>query len=135
LTNGTRLSLASYQWPDHCWRASDGTINGDCGVEIFVAKVGNAGPGTVSFASGSKFWRHRDGKLFLEQSDGSALFTADSSWLALSGLHNPGLVSFRSVNYPNFFIRHINGRLAIAAWDGSTQLSEDATFRVQVHAL
>ncbi|GAA1618757.1 family 43 glycosylhydrolase [Actinoplanes couchii] len=55
---------------------------------------------------------------------------ADSQWRLVPGLANSsGYVSFESVNYPGYFLRHSNYDFALVKNDGSTTFAADATFR------
>ncbi|MDI1465360.1 AbfB domain-containing protein [Catellatospora sp. KI3] len=56
---------------------------------------------------------------------------ADSQWRIAPGLANPasGYVSFESVNFPGYYLRHYNYDFVLARNDGSTQFAADATFR------
>ena len=47
----------------------------------------------------------------------------------LVGVADPSLVTFESVNWPGYFIRHQNFQILIATFDGSDLFLKDATFR------
>jgi len=67
-------------------------------------------PGTqIRFKSlGGGYLRHSDFKIFNHPSDNSQIFALDSLFTVTAPLSgNEGAVSFRSVNYPSRFIRHI----------------------------
>jgi hypothetical protein len=55
----------------------------------------------------------------------------DSHWRIRPGLANSGsgYVSFESVNYPGYYLRHYNYDFTLAANDGTTTFAADATFR------
>merc|ERR1711998_40664 len=48
----------------------------------------------------------------------------------VAGLANRRKVSFESVNFPGFFIRHCNFRILVNERDGSDLFDEDATFEM-----
>jgi hypothetical protein len=53
----------------------------------------------------------------------------DSQFRLRPGLAGTGTVSFESVNYPGYFLRHANYDFQLALNDGSSQFAADATFR------
>ncbi|MFC5666002.1 glycoside hydrolase family 43 protein [Kitasatospora misakiensis] len=53
----------------------------------------------------------------------------DSRFRPRPGLAGTGTVSFESVNYPGYFLRHFNYDFQLAYNDGSGQFAQDATFR------
>ncbi|MFF7646258.1 AbfB domain-containing protein [Streptomyces canus] len=53
----------------------------------------------------------------------------DSRFRMRTGLTGSGTVSFESVNYPGYFLRHSNYDFQLAYNDGSSQFAADATFR------
>ncbi len=53
---------------------------------------------------------------------------ADAAFLIRPGLAIPGGVSFESVNFPNFFLRHQNFRLKLQQNSGDDLFKRDATF-------
>ncbi|KQV15983.1 glycoside hydrolase family 43 protein [Kitasatospora sp. Root107] len=53
----------------------------------------------------------------------------DSRFRLRPGLAGSGTVSFESVNFPGYFLRHSNYDFQLAYNDGTTQFAEDATFR------
>ncbi|GAA1189500.1 hypothetical protein F4556_006584 [Kitasatospora gansuensis] len=53
----------------------------------------------------------------------------DSRFRLRPGLAGTGTVSFESVNFPGYFLRHSNYDFQLAYYDGSTQFAQDATFR------
>jgi Alpha-L-arabinofuranosidase B (ABFB) domain len=57
----------------------------------------------------------------------------DASFVQKPGLARPttaGYVSFESVNYPGFFLRHFAFGIVLAKNDGTQQFKNDATFKV-----
>ena len=53
----------------------------------------------------------------------------DSQWKVVPGLADSSCVSFESVNYPGYFLRHRNYLIYLDQNDGSTTFKADATFR------
>lgn len=137
---GSMITLASYQWADHCWASNNATIDGNCGDRnnFLYVREGLAGHGTVSFESVSRpgfFWRHANGKLQMNYNDGSPLFRQDSSFIPVAGFQDQGLLSLRPVNFPFNCIRHRYGELIHDAWKEDGSEGEDATWRVSVKSL
>jgi len=55
---------------------------------------------------------------------------ADSQFRLVPGLANStGYVSFESVNFPGYFLRHVNFDFSLVPNDGTTQFAQDATFK------
>ncbi|MDQ1033050.1 hypothetical protein QF035_010632 [Streptomyces umbrinus] len=54
---------------------------------------------------------------------------ADSQFRLRTGLAGSGTVSFESVNFPGYFLRHAGYDFQLAYNDGTTQFAADATFR------
>ncbi|WP_033318471.1 glycoside hydrolase family 43 protein [Streptomyces yerevanensis] len=54
---------------------------------------------------------------------------ADSQFRLRTGLAGSGTVSFESVNFPGYFLRHSGYDFQLAYNDGTTQFAADATFR------
>ncbi len=93
----------------------------------------------VSFASSTnagQYLRHQNFQGFIQASDGSAIFKNDASFIqntALSGTCgcNSGIcVSYQSVNYPGYYLRHQNFNLYLGKPDGSSLFNQDASFCV-----
>ncbi|MET0406557.1 MAG: AbfB domain-containing protein [Cystobacter sp.] len=74
------------------------------------------------------FLRHRNGEIWLDRNDGSALFNADATWVRRAGLANSALLSFESFNFPGNYLRHREGLLFVTPISTSLDRS-DATFR------
>jgi hypothetical protein len=97
--------------------------------------VGRGGQGRVALRSMNfpdRFLRHRDFRIHLEGPAGGndTLFTQDSTFVMVRGLADPGnpnTVSFRSVNFPDRYLRHRNFSLFLEPRD-SPSLAPDATF-------
>jgi hypothetical protein len=81
--------------------------------------------------------RHRN---FLGRTDpigssSGSLDRADSTFTVRIGLGNSGCVSFESINYPGFFLRHQNFDIKLHRRDGSDLFDRDATFcPVTIHS-
>ncbi|MGG6314291.1 AbfB domain-containing protein [Paenibacillus macerans] len=94
---------------------------------------GLADPSAVSIESASMpgyYLRHRDGKVWLEASDNSALFNNDATWHLRAGLAGPWAASFESYNIGGAYLRHRDGLLEISP--ASTTLDrQDASFYVK----
>ena len=64
-----------------------------------------------------EFWRHKNFEVWKEKQESSNLYQLDTSFDVVPGLHGIGL-SFRSVKYPDHFIRHyIGGECVISKPD------------------
>jgi fructan beta-fructosidase len=91
---------------------------------------GLADPAGVSFASVNfpgEYLRHRDGEIWKDPDDGTALFRADATWFRRPGLADVTLMSFESANYPGEFIAH-HGNLLYR--DPTVLVAADQEFRV-----
>jgi hypothetical protein len=55
----------------------------------------------------------------------------DAQWRLVPGLSNAGsgYVSFESVNFPGYYLRHADYDFSLAQNDGSSTFNADATFR------
>lgn len=96
----------------------------------FVMVPGLANSSAVSFRSvnfPTAYLRHRNGEIWLDVSDGSALFNADATFYKRPGLANSAYVSFESYNFPGRYIRHRNSLLYSESGSGSL-FNSDATF-------
>jgi len=96
----------------------------------FKVVTGLAGSGTVSFESTNfpgYYLRHRNNELWVERSDGSALFRNDASFSQRAGLAASSAVSYESLNFPGRYVRHSNGLLYLQAITDA-QGRSDATF-------
>ncbi len=74
--------------------------------------------------------RHRNflGRIDAIGAASSALDRADSTFTVRAGLGNSGCVSFESVNFPGYFIRHQNFEIKLTRQDRSDLFARDATF-------
>jgi len=94
---------------------------------------GLANPSAVSIESATLpgyFLRHRDGKVWLDPNDNSALFKNDATWHVRTGFSDAWAASFESYNIAGAYLRHRAGLLEISPI--STALDRaDATFFVK----
>jgi hypothetical protein len=96
----------------------------------FVMVPGLANSGAVSFRSvnfPTAYLRHRNGEIWLDVDNGSALFKADATFYKRPGLANSAYVSFESYNFPGRYIRHRNSLLYSESGSGAL-FNSDATF-------
>ncbi|WP_238651887.1 AbfB domain-containing protein [Paenibacillus piscarius] len=94
---------------------------------------GLANESAVSIESVTKpgfYLRHKDGKVWLEANDNSALFKNDATWQLRVGLTGSWAASFESYNIPGAYMRHRNGLLEISTISTSVD-QQDATFYVK----
>ncbi|MFD0713759.1 AbfB domain-containing protein [Paenibacillus sp. GCM10027626] len=91
---------------------------------------GLANPSAVSIESATMpgyYLRHRDGKIWLEANNNSALFKNDATWHIRTGWATSWAASFESYNIAGAYMRHRDGLLEISPV--STTLDrQDATF-------
>lgn len=76
------------------------------------------------------FLRHRNGEVWSDPNDGSAIFKADATWRKQQGVGNGDLVSFESYNFPGNYLRHRNFLLYSEPLVNSLDRA-DATFKEQ----
>ena len=78
----------------------------------------------------SRFMRHRNYEFWLDpNTDSSDLYMKDSSMTVRVGLNGtPGSISFESVNFPGFYLRHANYTCQLNKVDGSELFNLDASF-------
>ena len=91
----------------------------------------------VSIRSATKpdlYVRHCGGLGFVDRNDGTnaacdaKAFKQDVSFRLVAGLAGGDSVSFESVNYPGWFLRHDEARIKLAASDDSPRFGGDASF-------
>ena len=132
----TPVRLRSYAAADRFVRHWEYRARLEAGVapladSQFKLVTGLTGSGTVSLESTNfpgYYLRHRDNELWVERSDGSALFRNDASFVAARGARaSSSAVSFESVNFPGRHIRVSNGLLYLQAVSDA-QGRADATF-------
>ena len=66
--------------------------------------------------------------VYIDRFDGSSLYRKDACFLPRVGLADGRQVSFESVNYRGYFLRHQNYLLRISRNDGSALMKNDATW-------
>ena len=110
-----RIDTVPLPAEDAEWRIVPGLANASAVSLESVAFPGN-------------YLRHRDGQVWLNPNDGTALFKADATWWRRPGQANSSLTSFESTNFPGSFIRHRDGLLFSEPLSTALDRS-DATFR------
>lgn len=60
----------------------------------------------------------------------NALDRKDSTFTLVPGLADPTLVSFKSVNYPGYYLRHDNFRLSLSQYRNEELFKKDSTFKI-----
>jgi hypothetical protein len=88
-------------------------------------------PGTAvnrlqSYNFQDRYVRHAD---FDVRIDPSVSPAEDARFRLRTGLAGSGTVSFESVNFPGYFLRHSGFDFQLAYHDGTAQFAQDATFR------
>ncbi|WP_202918740.1 glycoside hydrolase family 43 protein [Saccharothrix deserti] len=99
--------------------AEESRVLGKYGVSRPVNRV-------QSFNFQDRFVRHAD---FDVRIDPNVSPVQDSQFRIMPGLADPSAVSFQSVNFPGYYLRHVNYDFVLAPYDGSTTFQGDATFR------
>jgi hypothetical protein len=56
------------------------------------------------------------------------LFREDATFCLREGLYDKNEYSFEAINFPNYYIRHVNFEIRLEPFDGSMQFKKDATF-------
>jgi len=74
-----------------------------------------------------RFVRHAN---FLARIDADVNPFDDSQWRLSPGLADASAISFQSVNFPGYYLRHQNSQISIVKDDGSALFHADATFRI-----
>jgi hypothetical protein len=74
------------------------------------------------------YLRHRNGQIWMDSNDGTALFKADATWWKRAGLADSTRISFEASNFPGSFMRHRDGLLYSEPISTALDRS-DATFR------
>ena len=104
----------------------------------WVETSGLANPSCVSFESINRpgsYLRHANFQFHLQPNDGSALFSQDATFCPLPGNSGQG-TSFRSVNFPDRYIRAFNSTVYLAGdggsnpWDTTTSWAADSSWLV-----
>jgi hypothetical protein len=104
----------------------------------WVQTAGLADPGCSSFESINKpgsYLRHQNFQFHLQSDDGSTLFSQDATFCQQPGNSGQG-ASFRSVNFPDRYIRTFDNTVYLAAdggtnpWDTATSWAADSSWQV-----
>lgn len=66
---------------------------------------------------------------YAAQIDANVSPAQDGQWRIVPGLAGTGTVSFQSVNYPGYYLRHKDYVVVLAADDGSATFKADASFK------
>ncbi|MFD0201102.1 MULTISPECIES: glycoside hydrolase family 43 protein [Saccharothrix] len=93
-----------------------------------LAKWGTSAPVNriQSYNFQDRYVRHAD---FDVRIDPNVSPAQDAQFRVMPGLAGTGTVSFQSVNYPGYYLRHSNYDFVLAADDGTATFRADATFR------
>lgn len=75
-----------------------------------------------------RYIRHRGFEAWVDPSDGTQLFSADSAFVLRRGLAGPDSVSFESVNFPGRFLRHRGFQFFLDAAENTALFQADASF-------
>ncbi|WP_158851305.1 glycoside hydrolase family 43 protein [Saccharothrix deserti] len=77
-----------------------------------------------------RYLRHRDNLAYVDPLSSSSALNdrRDATFNIVAGLANSNCYSFQSVNFPGYYLRHNNMRLALNNNDGSAVFRADATF-------
>jgi hypothetical protein len=104
----------------------------------WVRAAGLANPDCISFESINKpgsYLRHANFQFRLQPNDGSTLFAQDATFCSQPGNSGQG-TSFKSVNFPDRYIRAFNSTVYLAAngganpWDTTTSWAADTSWLV-----
>lgn len=133
--------LDSKNFPGFYWGVTgiNARITKDHQISVQLLMPGLTGQeGTISFhvpstGGKSKYLRHRN-YLFRAEGDtnGAELFRKDSTYHVRMDKWFPGYLSFESVNFPNYFIRHQNFLLRISKFDNTALFKNDASFEMKM---
>jgi len=137
------FGFTSFNYPDHAMRHCnfEGFLNPleeDNQDFQFIPVAGNADETKISFRSinfPNHYLRHQGFRVYLHEHDGSDLFDADSTFEFVrpnaedaGWMDNRQYFSFRSVNYPDHYLRHKNFELWLDERDDSDLYDADTTF-------
>ena len=128
------IALKCYQPEFGAWSYkshNDGSIN-DVANHYYVRK-GLFGDYSISLESKVKkgfYWRVKDGRVKLEQDDGTEQFKEESSFIPVPGLEDFNLLSLRPVKYPKHYVRHFRGNIIISKIASDDVFLKDATWYV-----
>merc|ERR1712178_390295 len=136
------VTFTSFNFLDHAMRHQnfEGFLHPQEGDGIqddfaFVLRKGNADRQKVSFESVNFpgfFPRHQGFRIFLHEYEDNELYCNDSTFEFVEPNcgdgEGYGYFSFRSVNYPDRYLRHKNFELWLDENDGSDLFDQDTTF-------
>ncbi|MPY57909.1 AbfB domain-containing protein [Streptomyces spongiae] len=130
-------SVRAVNYPDRYWHVSDGMVKLDepRGSEsrddsTFNVVKGLANSSCYSFRTADgKYLRHRNFVLRADRNDGSGLFSKDATFCP-GYSPSEGAVMLRSVNYPNYALRHRNFALRLDPYGYNTGSRQDFSFRL-----
>jgi len=101
----------------------------------FIVRNGLAGDGTISFESKNKpnwFLRHAYYKIRLSANDGSSLFKKDASWREMKSLsHTDDFNSYKSFNYPAFYLKGDKDRVWINKEEDTEEFRRKASWKLE----
>jgi hypothetical protein len=137
---GDFVSIESYNFPGHYLRHRNGlgeltavSSDLDRADATFRLTSGLANSSCISFEASNfpgYYLRHQDARLKLHPFANEDLYKNDATFCIVPALQ-PGLgspwISFRSYNYPSYYIRHEQGHFYIGNQGGPFRA--DATFR------
>jgi len=96
-----------------------------------VAGLANASAVSIESVNfPGRFLRHRNGEIWLDANDNSAIFKSDATWWQRAGNADSGGVSFESYNFPGQFIRHRDSLLYREAINTALD-RKDSSFRIK----
>nr|WP_119611578.1 AbfB domain-containing protein [Streptomyces acidiscabies] len=136
-TNPYDRSLSAVNYPDRYWHVSNGLVKLDVpgGSEsredsTFTVVPGLADNSCFTFKThDGNYLRHRNFVLRAERNDGSRLFSQDATFCSSPSPYSDA-VMLRSVNYPNYVLRHKNFQLRLDPYGYNTTMRQDFSFRV-----
>ncbi|GAA1036013.1 hypothetical protein GCM10009557_45580 [Virgisporangium ochraceum] len=107
---------------------SDGTIQKVTQTSVGVGTPTYPVNRLQSYNFADRYVRHIDNDARIDPAPNPA---ADGQWRIVPGLANAasGYVSFESVNFPGYYLRHYNYDLSLARNEGTAAFAADATFR------
>lgn len=131
------VELQSYNFPDHyigSHRGDEAFINKAAVPEQFkLISPGLCGTtGTVSFQCAThtkKYLRHQLHQMREDPFSDDDLYKKDACFILHKDKWFPGHDAFESVNFPGFYIRHINLQLKLEKYKSVAQFEMDASFR------
>lgn len=124
IINNSRYSLGS----SHKRHGSILNITSDELNVVRGAVVGEPTSKIQSYGDKNTYIRHYDFKAKVEV---NVQPVVDSMWILVPGLaDSDGYISFESVNYPGYYLRHYSFNMIVEKNDGTSTFAGDATFRI-----